>query len=110
MFDVATITFDEMTDEAIEAELAAGDGRGKPSIYKPVLVQLLSAANGCNVSGTLSYKEINPDAKERQNVLAGMRGAIKKNAPTFDRITIRAGVGDDDVKVTVRREQNENDA
>ena len=99
-----SITFEEMTDEEIEAELAASDGRGKPAIYRPILVQLLSRANGCNISGSLPFSQINPDAKERANVLAGLRGAIKKNSPMFDRISVRAGVGDDDVKVSVKRD------
>lgn len=105
MINLDSVELSELSDDETEL-LLASSGRGKPSIYRPVMVDLLGKVGpDRNVSLTVHYSEINPatDAT-RSAVLAGIRQASKNEKfPAGARFNFVAS-GDDNVRILIARE------
>jgi hypothetical protein len=99
-----TFSLEEMTDEAIDALAAQASARGMAAVYPPFIDQALKAAGDKSVTGSCSYKDINPSAADRDVVLIGLRAAVKRHKTAKGRLfVLRTPDSEDNVTIAIRK-------
>lgn len=102
-FDTVELT--ELSDDELQ-RVQDESGKGKPPVYKAPMRDLLAFVGERQGSLPIRWNEINPNAKDRQTVITGVRNMLRtdeKNGSHFARIAgIRAETRDDYVVVLVK--------
>jgi hypothetical protein len=99
-----TFALEELTDEAIDLLAAQASARGMAAVYPPFIAKALSEAGNRSVSGSVSYKEVNASADDRDTVVIGLRAAIKRNKVAAGRMfVLRTPDNEDKLTIAIRK-------
>jgi hypothetical protein len=104
------------TDAELDAIEASAPKQGKPEVYAPKLVEILTEVGDKQGTFSLHWNEINANAKpgktpdkngnvrsERDNVLANLRRVSGDNATAKARLTFLRNTDDERITVIVRK-------